>query len=186
MLTTGQTLDLLALTHDGRKIPVETCLSPIETEDGTLVSATVRDITARQQAEQVLRDSEARLRQAQEIARIGHFAWNEMADEVIYRSDVIYDIYGITREDAPATTDMIQGLVHLDDRKRINTVFDNALGKSKAYDIEFRIVRPDGKVRYVHELSNPEYDDAGGPRAQRRHFPGHRQKSVDRTGAARK
>jgi PAS domain S-box-containing protein len=120
-----------------------------------------RNLHVRREIEAALRESEARLKRAQEIAHIGTFVWDEMNDEAIYRSEVIADIYGLPPEQVPRSFEETTRIIHPDDRKWVREAFAAASRDGRAYDVEYRIVRPDGEVRYVHELSNPEFNENG-------------------------
>jgi PAS domain S-box-containing protein len=119
------------------------------------------DINQFVQVQIALEDSEARLLQAQETARIGHFIWNAKTNGVIFRSDVIHDIYGVSPEHAPLLFDDTRNFMHPDDREGITATFKAAALADDGYDVEYRIIRPDGKIRYVQEISNPERDENG-------------------------
>ena len=122
------------------------------------------DITDRKRAEQALRESEARFAQAARLANLGHWAWDEIEDECTYCSEELARIHGMTVDQYLETTTSIEKdleRVHPDDREEYNQITREWQGQDETYDIEYRIIRPDGELRHVRELAEAIRDDSG-------------------------
>jgi PAS domain S-box-containing protein len=113
------------------------------------VIGVVLDITERKHAEQALQESEARLEIATEASEIGIWDWDVRTDEMIY-SPRARAIYGFPH-DGPNTFEMVRYATHPEDLPRTSAMarraLDPAIREKKPY--EYRIVRPDGTVRWV-------------------------------------
>jgi diguanylate cyclase (GGDEF)-like protein/PAS domain S-box-containing protein len=100
------------------------------------------------------------LREAQRIAEIGSWEWLIGTNHVIW-SDEIYRILGINRADFKESYDLFMSLVHPEDRSLVlNTVEPTTEGR-EPLDIEHRIVRPNGEVRYLHERAEMFVNEEG-------------------------
>ena len=142
---------------DGRVIAVHRDPMP----DGGYVT-TLTDITERKQAEETLRQSEARLVNAQRIARLGNWEWEIEAD-ITRWSDQVYDIFAITPEKFSGTYEAFLERVHPDDRELVQEATRRALDENAPLDIEYRIVRPDTSERVIHAHGEVEFDADGKP-----------------------
>ena len=121
-----------------------------------------RDVTDRKLAEQALLKSQARLAQAQRLARLGGWEWDIVTDQISW-SDEVYRIYGFAPQGFVPSRERFMEVVHPDDRGRIEEIIDAALDDHRPYDLEHRIVRPDGEVRWVHRRAEVVRDDEGEP-----------------------
>jgi hypothetical protein len=112
----------------------------------SLVVAHYRDITARKQAEHALLRSEQRLKEIQELASLGTWELNVETGEVQWGHET-FRIMGVPiLERAPNVQEFIE-MVHVDDRQRLKQAVDNAIQHGSVYQLQIRIIRPDGKQR---------------------------------------
>jgi PAS domain S-box-containing protein len=81
----------------------------------------------------------------------------------MYWSDQIYDLFGIDRQEQKASTDLTMELVHPDDREFVEKNLETAINRVKEYDIDHRMVRPDGNIIWVHVQAELVRDADGTP-----------------------
>jgi|GEM_PF-3809275 len=102
------------------------------------------------------------LNEAQHVAHLGHWKL-DFINNTLSWSDEIYRIFGIEPQQFGATLEAFLGFVHPDDRKLVENSFNESLQNKTSYNIDHRIVRPDGEVRIVHEECITHYDEYGKP-----------------------
>ncbi|MBT5674867.1 MAG: PAS domain S-box protein [Rhodospirillaceae bacterium] len=146
--------------QNGTTYPVEVRLQFLAGEDPPLFFAVINDISARKQAEESLRENKELLAEAQEIAQIGSWQYDNAAAILKY-SDQVYGILGVSRQDFEPTVENWLSLVHPDDRRDAEQNVRDILDDAVELNSELRIVRPDGAVRYVHQINLPVTDGQG-------------------------
>jgi PAS domain S-box-containing protein len=112
-----------------------------------------------------LRESERRLEAAQRIAHVGWWERDLVAGRVAL-SDEACRIFGVEPLDLPEWHGRWLSLIHPEDRSRVAAASDAALGGGPRYDVEYRVVHPDGTVRMVHSQGDVTRDDSGRPLRQ--------------------
>ncbi|MGQ9683945.1 MAG: PAS domain-containing protein, partial [Anaerolineae bacterium] len=105
-------------------------------------------------------ESESRLRQAQAIAHLGHWSVNLQTSELNW-SDEIYRIFGHVPDAFAPNADAFYAAVHPDDRQKVREAVAAAFANDTVYQIDHRIVLPNGSVRWVHEEAVTEKDAQG-------------------------
>ncbi len=123
------------------------------------------DFTGPKRAVNELRKNEARLEEAQ---RIAHFGWweRDFSTNRVLLSDELCRIFGVQPADVPEWHQRWLKLIHPEDRPRVAEAAATALRKGPRYDVEYRVVRPDGAERVVHSRGDVTWDDAGKPLRQ--------------------
>lgn len=140
--------------------------TPQRTADGgTLWDGLMLDVTDLRQTEAALRDSENRLRIAQEAAGLASWEW-DLSSGTLTWSDSLLRIFGLEPGAAgPDFATFTERIVHPDDRERVLANAQLVVGRQGSVQIQYRIVRPDGAVRWL-ECTGSSVADADG-RARR-------------------
>ncbi len=99
------------------------------------------------------------LERIQQIARLGYWKASLTANE-LYWSNIIYDIFGVSQASFTPSVRAFKAMVHPEDRDSVDASMRRAQ-ETGIHDVVHRIIRPDGEVRWVHELADyvPEGDD---------------------------
>ena len=142
--------ETVRVRKDGARVSVSLCLSAIKNDHGDLIaiSSIASDITQVKQAEAALRESEERLRLAQDAAGIGIWDWH-VPEAAIVCSDQFFRLHGLPPRDSPLPDAEWLSLVHPDDRERMRA-YSNGLLREKTHGAEeFRVVWPDGSVHWI-------------------------------------
>lgn len=125
---------------------------------GTLSAG--EDITESRKAGEALRDSERQLSKAQAIAGLGNWSWR-IADGAKVWSDQQFRIFGYEPGEIAPSYQLFIDAVHRDDRDKVIEAVNAALQDNQPYNMDFRIVRPDGEERYIAAQSEVEQDAEG-------------------------
>ena len=155
--------DVRIVLPDGTIKNIRSIGHPILDERGDVVEfvGAAIDVTEHHRAAQALRRSEAYLAEAQKLTKTGSWARDPRVDLIVYCSDEIYRIFGVNPSDGIPSTETLMQRVHPDDRTRIRARMEEGVRDKVEHSFEYRIMLPDGNVKYLHHLRRPVINDAG-------------------------
>ncbi len=158
----GTRLQVPALKSDGSEIPVELSLNAIDINGEQFFTAYLRNISRRVRDEAEIRESQARLASAQQMARLGNWIWDFSSDEMSW-SDEVYRIFAVDPANQ-LTFDVILQRVHPDDRHVLLASLEDAKsappdGNSRAFHVDYRVRLPNDEIRYLHGQGEVDFDE---------------------------
>lgn len=109
-----------------------------------------------------LMQSEDRLNRSQEFANIGTWDWNIQSGELFW-SDRIWPLFGYTQEATENSYDNFLSAIHPDDKQKVTSAVNNCVASGADYDIEHRVIWPDGSIHWVHESGDVVRNEEGTP-----------------------
>lgn len=157
-------LEFRLFAKDGSVVWLDARFVPHWNDKGEILSAEIiaRTITGRKKAEESLRASERLLSESQKLARVGSWEVDLKTHEARW-SDELYRIHGYEPGDIEPSYEFFLSTVHPDDLNRVYEMTQKAVIQGELFEDEFRIVCPDGAVRWVHATSALLKDDTGAP-----------------------
>jgi len=106
------------------------------------------ELAERSRVEANLRDSEARLRSALEASRMGTWDWNMQTGQIQW-SDNLESMFGLEPGTFDGSFEMFTRFLHPDDRDHVLAAIERAIATGEDHTIEFRVVYPNGTVRWA-------------------------------------
>ncbi len=132
------------------------------TIDSPALERALRYAIERGRSARALEQSETLLCVAEEIARLGSWEWDARRKRMRW-SDEMVRIHGLAHEEFDGTWEGMLSRVHAEDRDAVNRTLGRALVTAEPFELEHRIVRPDGSTRVVHCQGKIAVDGAGRP-----------------------
>ncbi len=133
----------------------------IDESDGIEFIGAVMDVTTARQAEAALRRSEGYLAEAQRLSHTGSGAWRVPGGDALYLSDEWYRIYGFDPKQGLAAWKDRLPRIHPEDRRKVEEAKDRAIREKSDYEVDHRILLPDGAVKYTRTVGHPVLNASG-------------------------
>src|SRR3989441_7518530 len=111
--------------------------------------------------EEKLQRSEAYLAEAQRLTHTGSWAWRVAGGDALHLSEEWYRIYAFDPENGPPAFEERRQRTHPEDRAKWQGAIDRAIAEKSGYEVEFRILLPDGSVKHIHTVGHPVLNASG-------------------------
>jgi PAS domain S-box-containing protein len=147
--------------HEGKQRCMVGSKFPIFDKTGAvaLVGGAGVDITERIEAEDALRESEEKFRQLAENIREVFWMTTPHLEEVLYVSPAYESVWGRSLESVRQRPQSFMDAIHSEDRERVVGILEGQ--RQQGFEVEYRIVRPDGSVRWIRDRGFPVKDASG-------------------------
>jgi two-component system, LuxR family, sensor kinase FixL len=120
-----------------------------------------KEIIERKRVEEELRRSEAYLAEGQRLTHTGSWAWNIATRETVYWSDEQFRIFGFDPEKGSPSHQTVFPRIHPEDQRRVSQTLEVAIREKRDFELEHRIVLPDGTIKHSHVVGHPVLNESG-------------------------
>jgi PAS domain S-box-containing protein len=163
---TGEPFDMVFALRgaDGVFRPFLTRGMPVRDRRGRIVRwfGTNTDITAQRDTEVALRKSQERLRAALEASGTGTFHWH-IQKNLVEWDESLDVLFGLPPGSPPRTLEAFAAMVHPEDRAAVAEACERCARVGADFEMEFRLIRPDGEVRWIYDRGKTFLDDRQRP-----------------------
>ena len=149
---------------DGDDFPAQVSINAVKVGDQNLFEVIIQDISEQEIAKIALEGSERLLKQAAHLANTGHYLFDGSKRRTVFVSEQFAEIFGLSVNEillAYKNSEQEDLLVHPNDRDRVLAAYEQADRDIAGHDIEYRIVRTDGQVRFIRDFGEPSFDQEG-------------------------
>ena len=155
--------DFRIVVPDGKIKHLHYIAHPVMNASGRIIEVlgTTMDVTERKRIEDSLRRSESHLAEAQRLAHTGSWAWRVADRKTVHLSEEFYRICGFDPAAGALTLEQCSERVHPEDRLKWKGIIERAILEKSDYDREFRIVLPNGIMKWIHTVGHPVFSEAG-------------------------
>lgn len=150
-------LEAVNRRKDGTVIPVEARVSILECGGRQVILAVVRDVSKQELMTRELRRREGYLAEAQRLSHTGSFGWSVPTGEIFW-SEETFRIFEYDRAIKP-TLELVLQRIHPEDLALVQQIIERA-SNGKDWDLEHRLLMPDGSVKHIHAVAHAIRDDS--------------------------
>ncbi|MCB1176115.1 MAG: PAS domain S-box protein, partial [Leptospiraceae bacterium] len=138
---------------DGSLYWEKNTISPIKDQNGKIINffSIKHDITESKRLKFDLNMNVNILKKIQSLSQTGNWIFNLM-DNTFYWSDETYRLFGFEPKSFIPTVENFLSIIHIEDREMVKKELNRAIKELRSYKIKYRIIQPDGDIKYIEEI----------------------------------
>jgi PAS domain S-box-containing protein len=135
--------------------------TPTRQEDGSVLwHGYIFDITEQKKAQQTIEQQQQRLAKAQQVAKLGSWELDHASGDLVW-SDELFRIFELDAKTFKPSYQAFLDAIHPDDREMVQKAYKDSIANQTLYAIDYRLLMPDGRVKWVREIAENEFDAQG-------------------------
>ena len=148
------------LRKDGHEFSAEASVAKLKTKSGMLFTVMLKDVSERQQTLEKLQASKTLLAKAEKIAKIGSWEYDYETHQRTW-SDELFNILGFIKNGSLPNCQQILECIHPEDRLLVRKTLITAHREGKTWELNYRLLLPDGTIKYIESRGEPTVDCNG-------------------------